>query len=175
MPNRPALARESSCRSHNGCPLRASPRAIELIPAVACSFVTTWYTADSERNTETSSSTSAQAAFSGSHIGALHVHPSPGIMFTSCLVLGCSVSGYLYRHQKDDPHQSRVFAFAMIGSVILGYLVGATLNMVMLGFLPWAACVAMLLSTCGHALLRWMEARSLPADQSLDEKAGLLA
>lgn len=95
-------------------------------------------------------------------------------MFTSCLVLGCSVSCFLYRHQHDDPYQPLVFTIAIAGSVVLGHLVGATQNMIMLGFLPWAACVAMLLSACGHALLRKLEVNSL-SEKSPTDKVALLS
>lgn len=47
--------------------------------------------------------------------------------------------------------------------------------MIMLGFLPWAICVAMFLSAYGHSLLRWLRVRSLSAEESLDSKAALLS
>ncbi|KUI66534.1 hypothetical protein VM1G_01832 [Cytospora mali] len=166
--------RDSSCRPLSGCPLRASPGAVELIPAVVCSVVTTWYTVDSERTAYTASHASAEGVFEGSHVDSLRIHPSPGIMFMGCLILGCSVSCFLYRHHHDDQYQPLVFTVIIAGSVVLGHLVGATLNMIMLGFVPWAACIAMVLSAYGHALLRWLRARSLPAGKSPDEKAIIL-
>lgn len=96
-------------------------------------------------------------------------------MFAACLVLGCSVSSFLYRHQQDDPYQPLVLTVAIAGSVAMGHLVGASLNMIILGFVPWAACVAMVLSACGHALLRRLEVRSLLAEGDVDDKTALLA
>lgn len=168
-----ARTRGLQYRAPNGCPLRASPRAIELFPAVVSSVVTTWYTVDSERDTALSHAR-AQGVFEGSHVDSPHIHPSAGVMFTSCLVLGCSVSCFLYRHQHDDPYQPLVFTVAIAWSVVLGHLVGATQNMIMLGFLPWAACIAMLLSACGHALLRHLQVRSLSGELNLDDKAALV-
>lgn len=103
------------------------------------------------------------------------IHPSPGVMLTSCLVLGCSISSFLYRHQHSDAYQPVVFFVIIVWAIVLGYGVGASANMVMLGFVPWATCAAMLLSGCGHAMLRKMQSRrSSSGTGSFDEKAGLV-
>lgn len=95
-------------------------------------------------------------------------------MFGSCLVLGCSASSFLYRHAQDDPYQSLVFAFSVIGSIAVGELAGASFNMILLGYIPWAVCIAMFCILCGHALGGWIKARADSAGEEIEENTALL-
>lgn len=176
-----------------GCPLRRSLVTAELIPAIGCSFMTTVYTQRAPSRVrarscplncdprtradylgQAQSDASAQDVLDGSCLRLVHLQPSPGVMFTSCLVLGCCVSSFLYRHHNDDPYQALVFTSAIVGSVVVGQIAGADLNLILLGFVPWALCTAMFLSVCGHATLRWMGARSCAEDTVMDDKTALL-
>lgn len=117
---------------------------------------------------------SIQDVLDESRLSSVYLNPSPGVMFTSSLVLGCCVSSFLYRHQNDDPYQALVFASAIVGSVMFGQFAGADLDLLLLGFVPWALCTAMFLSVCGHALLRWMGTRSRAENTAMDDKTALL-
>lgn len=110
----------------------------------------------------------------GSHMSLVHLRPWPGAVLTSCLVLGCCVSSFLYRHQDGDPYQALVFTSAIFGSVLVGKMAGASLHLILLGFVPWALCTAMFLSACGHALLRWMDARASEQASLANDKSALL-
>lgn len=109
-----------------------------------------------------------------SRLKLVHLGPSSGVMFLSCLVLGFCVSSFLYRHQKDDQYQVLVFTSAIVGSVLAGQIAGAGLNLILLGFVPWALCTAMFLSVCGHAMLRWVDTHECVEDIAADEKTTLL-
>lgn len=188
-------AEESSARySTNDCPLQSSPIAIELIPAIGCSFITTAYTqrtagcvcancfldfetrikADLLGSTQNHLDASTQDALHVSRLKLLYLGPSSGVMFTSCLVLGFCVSSFIYRHQKDDQYQALVFTSAIVGSVISGKIAGAGLNLILLGFLPWSLCTAMFLSICGHALLRMVDTHDCEETMAVDDKTALL-
>lgn len=155
--------------SLKACRLRSAPVAVELIPAIGCSFITTVYT---QRATSRDYA-NAPNVLDVSRRSFVDLSPSPGVMFTSSLVLGCCVSSFLYRHQKDDSYQALVFTSAIIGSVVVGQIAGADLDLILLGFLPWALCTAMFLSVCGHALLRWMDT-ACAGDAAVDDKTALL-
>lgn len=104
---------------------------------------------------------------------SVHLRPSPGVMLTSCLVLGCCISSFLYRHHGADAYQAPVFASALVGSVVVGHMAGASVYMVLLGYMPWALCTAMFLSTLGHAMLRWARPKGT-AETVMDDKIALL-
>lgn len=118
---------------------------------------------------------SAQDLLDISRLSFVNLSPSPGVMFTSSLILGCCVSSFLYRHQNDDPYQALVFTSAIVGSVVVGQIAGADIDLMLLGFVPWALCTAMFLSVGGHALLRWMDFRSCVEDAAMNDKTALLA
>lgn len=84
------------------------------------------------------------------------------------------MSSFMYRHQEDDQYQVLVFTSAVVGSVIAGKLAGAGLDLILLGFLPWALCTAMFLSVCGHALLRWVGTHDCEETMAMDDKTALL-
>lgn len=112
--------------------------------------------------------------FEGRPLEHLHLDPSAGVMFGCCLVLGCSVSSFLYRHGQDDPCQAFLFVFNVMGSIAVGKLAGASFNMILLGYIPWAVCIAMFCILCGHVLARWIKARADAAAVEVGEKTTLL-
>lgn len=89
----------------------------------------------------------------------------------SCLGLGCFVSSFLYRNQREDPYQPLVFASSIVGSVVVGHIIRASLYVILLAYVPWALCVAMFSSACGHALVRRMTARTSSAEAVLGDKS----
>ena len=74
------------------------------------------------------------------------VNLSPGLVLASCLILGVSVSSFVYRRQDKDPQQAAIFLFTIVVAIMLGYTTGASANLILLGWLPWAANAAMAIS-----------------------------
>lgn len=166
---------EYVCRHPGGCPLRSSLSALELVTSAGCSLVTTVYCVEADRSTNGASYASAADVFSRWRSGSLHLQTwAPGVMFMSCLGLGCCVLCFLHRNQHRDQYQPLVFASGIVGSVVVGHSAGASLYLILLAYVPWALCMAMFLSACGHALLRWMGAKTYTAEAVLDEKAVLV-
>jgi hypothetical protein len=90
----------------------------------------------------------------GPVLSMLH-HPAPRLVLISALGFGCCVSSFAYRRQKDDPFQVVVFAL-LVGTVAtVAYGVGASSNLILLGYMPFATCAAMILSLCVHTVFRW--------------------
>jgi len=82
------------------------------------------------------------------------LYPSPGLMLCCCLVFGCCVSSFAHRRQEEDGLQLVVFTVFLSGAVVVGYALEASANLILLGFVPWAMCVAMATSLSGHHLYR---------------------
>lgn len=89
----------------------------------------------------------------------LITNPGPETVLGSCLAMGCCLSLYAHQRQERDRYQSVVFLVLVTWAVMLGKRLGASPNMVALGYVPWALCVAMLLSYVGHALARGVSGR----------------
>lgn len=96
------------------------------------------------------------------------VNLSPGLVLACCLILGVSVSSFIYRRQDEDPDQAVIFLFMIIVAIVLGYATGASLNLIVLGWVPWAVDAAMVISVCNVHL-----AGILLERQGVDEKPGL--
>lgn len=114
--------------------------------------------------------------FGGLKVDSLHLHPAPVAMFLSCIGLGCCVSSFMYRHQRDDPYQPLIFASSIVGSIVAGHVVVVSPYLITLAYVPWALCMAMFLSVCGHALMRRLKARKDwdSAGQVFNDKTALL-
>lgn len=82
-------------------------------------------------------------------------------MLAACLVLGVSVSSFVYRRQPYDSFQGLVFLLLVVWAVFLGRGMGASANLILLAYVPWAVCVAMLLSYLGHSLARLVRQRAV--------------
>jgi len=54
----------------------------------------------------------------------------------------------------------------------MGYVFNASTNLILLGYLPWAMCMAMAVSLFGHSLFRSMRFSSVR--QSVDEEKARL-
>ena len=72
----------------------------------------------------------------------------------SCVVLGCAISSYVNRRRAHDRYQALFFLIA--GGAVAGATVvaEASKQLVLLAYVPWAACLAMAVSLAAHALWR---------------------
>lgn len=77
-------------------------------------------------------------------------------MLAACLALGCAISSFAYRRQEHDRYQAPIFILAITAATLCGLLLDVGSDVVMLGLIPWAVCVAMGASTGVHCLLRWV-------------------
>ncbi|KAI5927674.1 hypothetical protein F4810DRAFT_275606 [Camillea tinctor] len=123
----------------------------ELVPAIACSFVTTSYILSEE-----SPSSPYPISDQLSIVRSIFLsNTPPGLVLGSCLILGCCVSSYTYARRERDPYQITIFVVWIIWAVCVGWKVGCSVDMITLGILPWALCIAMLNNSAGHAAMRW--------------------
>jgi hypothetical protein len=102
------------------------------------------------------------------------LHPSAAMMIWACVILGCSLSSFVFRHRRQDRFQISVFSVAIAWGILLGYGVGSSLNLIMLGFVPWSLAVAVLLSGTGHSFGRFWCHR-YPEPYPSDGKERILA
>lgn len=86
--------------------------------------------------------------------GDFLLYPSPGLMLCCCLVFGCCVSSFAHRRQDEDGLQLVVYTMFLSGAIVVGYALEASANLILLGFIPGAMCVAMATSLSGHHLYR---------------------
>ncbi|KAL2154896.1 hypothetical protein VTH82DRAFT_3572 [Thermothelomyces myriococcoides] len=100
--------------------------------------------------------------------------PSPGSMLFSCLVFGCCVSSFTCRRQDQDAFQFIIYLVILGCVASIGYAVGAHPYLILLGYLPWATCAAMVLSISGHSAYRCLKTKDLTRQSQCEEKAPLL-
>ncbi|OTB02330.1 hypothetical protein M426DRAFT_322762 [Hypoxylon sp. CI-4A] len=142
---------------------RESPLSelVELVPAIACSLITTTYITQTESTTgdlSTDINSPSQSIFHIVWVDFLRDIP-PGVALGSCLVLGCCLSSYVHRRRDQDQYQVIVFIIWVSWAICIGWGIGVSANRVMLGIMPWATCAAMLSSFFGHAAARWVSVR----------------
>lgn len=106
----------------------------------------------SQYSTEIGSSMTAEA-LDHSYF-AIILNPSPTLMLFACLLIGCSISSFAYRRQREDVYQSLIFVLAITVSTIFGLSLGINVNLIMLGLIPWALCFAMMCSVAIHWAVR---------------------
>lgn len=99
------------------------------------------------------------------HLG---LHLSSGLVLASCLILGVSVSSFVYRRQAKDPTQAATLLFMIVMAIVLGLGAGASANLILLGWLPWAAVAAMATSVWHSRSSDGPSGR-----RGMDEKSGL--
>lgn len=150
------------CIQPNLQSLKESPLSelVELVPAVACSFIATSYIVQKESTQINFSIVDppSQIIFRIIQFDFIR-NVSPGLALGSCLVLGCCLSSYTHRRRDQDRYQAIVFIVWIVWAVCVGLRVGASANMVSLGLVPWTLCAAMLSSFLGHAGARWYSTR----------------
>ncbi|KAI0890725.1 uncharacterized protein GGS22DRAFT_151687 [Annulohypoxylon maeteangense] len=151
------------CLKSNSRSLKESPlsQLAELLPATACSLVTTCYIDQVESSRDdlaTNTDGNAEFLF---HIIRFYFprHVSPGLALGSCLVLGCCLSSYVHRRRDRDRYQVIVFVVWLVWAICIGWGIGASANRITLGIVPWACCAAMIGSFFGHAGARWISER----------------
>ncbi|KAI0898647.1 hypothetical protein F4806DRAFT_459137 [Annulohypoxylon nitens] len=157
------LPRGQVCLESNPSSLKESPlsQLVELVPAIACSFVTTCYIVQEESSRDKISTDTDSPVQTIFHIIRINFpkHVSPGLALGSCLVLGCCLSSYAHRRRDQDQYQVIIFVIWIIWAVCIGWGIGASANKVTLGIVPWVSCAAMISSFFGHAGARWVSAR----------------
>ncbi|KAK0383270.1 hypothetical protein NLU13_9183 [Sarocladium strictum] len=85
---------------------------------------------------------------------AVIARTSPWHLYAACFVFGCSAASFLQRRKAVDGFQIYVFATFVGAGLLLGQLRGASSEAIMLTYVSWAVCVAMLASVaCYHIRL----------------------
>ncbi|KAK0657350.1 hypothetical protein B0T16DRAFT_318834 [Cercophora newfieldiana] len=151
------------CTSHQKLQGESRPRrvrgwvleSLEIGIGAICSVVTWRFTIQSESASEPERTQSQEQLVIAEHfIGDAVLNPSPELMLVACLVFGCCVSSFVHRRQGQDASQFVVYALFLTAAVVSGYGLGASANLILLGYAPWAMCAAMAASLYGHALYR---------------------
>ncbi len=75
-------------------------------------------------------------------------------MLGACILLGCAVSSFAYRRQEHDNYQTLIFILYITSGTAFGAWLGVTANVIMLGLIPWALCMAMISSVAVHWIVR---------------------
>lgn len=75
-------------------------------------------------------------------------------MLGACLLLGCSVSSFAYRRQEEDRFQTLIFMVSLVAATLFGMALEVNANLIMLGLIPWALCLAMIFSVATHWLVK---------------------
>ncbi|KAK0631977.1 hypothetical protein B0T14DRAFT_417418 [Immersiella caudata] len=143
------------------------PETLEIGLGVACSVVTWRFTVQTETTERWEYVVSEHVV-----LGDLVLNPPPELMLVSCLVFGCCVSSFVHRRQAQDAFQFAVYAVFITATVISGYGLEASANLILLGYAPWAMCAAMAISLSGHALYRRQRTQS--GKRSRDDRKVLL-
>lgn len=99
--------------------------------------------------------------------------PHPATLLVCCLILGCSVSSFMYRRQEQDKYQTRIFLFVMAAAIASGLGSGINYNLVMLVFVPFGLCFAMGFSLTVHWLLERRWRRKSQYVYEIDSKGGV--
>lgn len=100
--------------------------------------------------------------------------PSPALMLSSCLVLGCAISSFAYRRQNQDRYQTYILVIAIVFASVTGLATNVDVNLIMLGLVPWTMCFAMIFSSTLHWLVRRYNSHQNYIEFKGDEKETLL-
>jgi hypothetical protein len=143
-------------RCNRNCPARTLATCWELLLATFTSLVCSAYAIRHENGgvSVPDSGLQIQLPEVGSGYFEWILDPPPELMLFSCLVLGCSISSFAYRRQDGDQYQTPIFILAITSATIFGIAMGVNANVIMLGVIPWALCLAMIGSVATHWLIR---------------------
>jgi len=156
------------------CPARTLATCWELLFALFSSAILTAYTLHHEARSNYHRDSGLQVqAFDPGHLGFI-LDPSPTLMLLFCVVLGCSVSSFYYRHQERDKIQAPLFILILTAVTIFSFGLGVNVNLIMLGIVPWALCFSMGLSTTVHWIVRRCRKRWSHFVYGIDEKEALI-
>ena len=95
-------------------------------------------------------------------------------MLFSCLLFGCCVSSFTHRRQSQDPYQFVVYLVLLSFAATIGYAARAHVYLILLGYLPWATCAAMVTSISGRGVYRCLRPQIATTGQGDEEKARFL-
>jgi len=132
---------------------------LEISIGSACSVITWRFVVQNESTRENDSENDShqingQLAVKQTAAGDFLLHPTPELMLCCCLIFGCCVSSFAHRRQDQDGLQIAVYAVFLVGAIVVGYGLEASANLILLGYVPWAMCVAMATSLSGHHFYR---------------------
>jgi hypothetical protein len=94
-------------------------------------------------------------------------------MLFSCLLFGCCVSSFTHRRQSQDPYQFVVYLVLLSFAATIGYAARAHVYLILLGYLPWATCAAMVISISGRGVYGCLKPQPSTTSQGDEEKARL--
>lgn len=97
------------------------------------------------------------------------LNPGPGMMLGACLTFGCSISSFSYRRQELDRYQTVFFVVAISVACTLGAISGSNPNLIMLGYIPWGLCVAIVASAISHWAMRQCGMKTRHAHNDLED------
>ncbi|KAH8905147.1 hypothetical protein BR93DRAFT_767535 [Coniochaeta sp. PMI_546] len=126
---------------------------VEIGPASLCSLILWQYAGQVE--TPPDSRYIDHSQVTGHVFIDVPRHPAPKLVLISALGFGCCVSSFGYRRQRENPFQVVVFALFVGTVATVAYGLGESPDMILLGYLPFATCAAMVSSIGGHAMFRW--------------------
>ncbi|KUJ18551.1 uncharacterized protein LY89DRAFT_498857 [Mollisia scopiformis] len=140
----------------NRCPHGGIATCWELLFAFYCSLICSAYTLRYEdRNTILPDSVpQVQLPDPGDGLSSLILDPPPTLMLGACLLLGCSVSSFIYRRQEEDRYQKLIFSVTLTAATLFGMAQKVNANLIMLGLIPWGLCLAMIFSVATHWLVK---------------------
>lgn len=171
---------KSCCSHHNtGLPSQVPnrrswlPEILEIAICSICSLVTWEYTTQNEI-ARSPGGAPEQNHGAENTTGAFIFRPSPSLMLFSCLVFGCCVSSFTHRRQSQDPFQFAVYLVLLSCGAAIGYAARAHVYLILLGYLPWATCAAMIISISGRGVYRWLKPRTATTTRGDEEKARFL-
>jgi len=138
------------------CPHAGLATCWELLFAFFSSLICSAYTLRYEdRNTILPDSVpQVQLPDPGDGYSSLILDPPPALMLGACLLLGCSVSSFVYRRQEEDKYQTLIFCGTLTAATLFGIAQEAHANLIMLGLIPWGLCLAMIFSIATHWLVK---------------------
>ncbi|KAF7895330.1 hypothetical protein EAF00_007144 [Botryotinia globosa] len=134
-------------------PARDLGAILEPLIAMISATVTTRYTLYHEQARMNSNTKPTGQTFNSGSLGVI-LDPYALSLLVSCVLLGCSISSFTHRRQGHDRCQSLILAFAILTATTIGFGLGIDSNLIMLGFVPWALILAMVLSVFVHWTVR---------------------
>ncbi|KAH7400052.1 hypothetical protein BKA64DRAFT_473670 [Cadophora sp. MPI-SDFR-AT-0126] len=136
------------------CPKQTLATCWEILFSAFGSLLCSSYAIHHEEPSFTESGSSMIAEAIDTSYFAFILNPSPTLLLFACLLLGCSISSFAYRRQREDVYQSLFFIVSITVSTIFGLALGMNANLIMLGLIPWALCFAMMCSVAIHWAVR---------------------
>jgi hypothetical protein len=156
QPTKQALSRPRNAPPQKHCPVPTLATCWEIILAIFCSLICSAYALHHEDRDPTvkTSDVDVQLPLGNTEHFEWILDPSPVVMLGACILLGCAFSSFAYRRQEQDKYQTSIFILAITSGIAFGAWLGVTTNVIMLGLIPWALCMAMISSIAVHWVVR---------------------